>query len=83
MDPYLSIILTLALVYVAYKLVSRASRGSGGPAHNAQLTTPPCLPSVPLLGSLPFLSGLDWLHKCLAEKERKYGNIFAFYAGRK
>lgn len=81
MDLYLSVVLTLTLVCVAYKLFSRASRGADGSAHDGHFTTPPCLPSLPLLGSLPFLSGLDSLHSCFAEKGKKYGNIFAFYSG--
>ena len=79
MDLY-AIVISLSLglaTYALYRLVAgrtAAPRGRGG------LKAPPALPSLPLLGSLPFLSGVSELHTCLTEKGKRYGNVFAFYA---
>ena len=64
--------------YTLYRLVAgrrAAPRGRGG------LRAPSALPSLPLLGSLPFLSGLENLHSFLSEKTKRYGNVFSFDAG--
>ena len=66
--------------YVLYRLV--AGRGAA-PRGRGRLRAPPALPSLPLLGSLPFMSGASELHTCLAEKAKRYGNVFAFHAGSK
>jgi cytochrome P450 len=42
---------------------------------------PPCFPSLPVIGSLPFLVLPNKLHLFLTEKTKKYGNVFSFYAG--
>ena len=43
---------------------------------------PPCLPSVPVLGSLPFMvNNLDTTHVYLMKKGKTLGNVFGFYLG--
>jgi cytochrome P450 family 2 subfamily U polypeptide 1 len=42
---------------------------------------PPSLPSIPFLGSLPFISQSTELHVFLTEQVKKYGSVFAFMAG--
>ena len=43
---------------------------------------PPCLPSIPVVGSLPFMpSDPTATPRFLMEKTAKYGNVFALYLG--
>ena len=72
MNQYVTVPATLALVWIVYKVLSRKA---------ADPKAPPCLPTLPLVGSLPFLSGLQDIHKVLMEKGKRYGGVFAFYTG--
>ena len=72
MNQYVTVPATLALVWIFYKVLSRKADGP---------KAPPCLPTLPLVGSLPFLSGLQDIHKVLMEKGKRYGGVFAFYTG--
>ena len=73
MNQYVAVPATLALVWIVYKVL--LSRKAADPK------APPCLPTLPLVGSLPFLSGLQDIHKVLMEKGKRYGGVFAFYTG--
>jgi len=43
---------------------------------------PPCLMSVPILGSLPFMSvDANDLHVYFMKQRAKYGNVFALHLG--
>jgi hypothetical protein len=49
---------------------------------HSDVRRPPCLPTVPILGSLPFLKvNMDTLHQYFMEQAMKYGNVFALYIG--
>ena len=72
MDLYVAIPATLVLVWILYKLLPRSS------AHSK---APPCLPTLPLVGSLPFLPGLQDMYSGLMEKGKRYGGVFAYYNG--
>ena len=80
MDPY-AIVISVSLGLATYALYRLVAGGRAAPRGRGGLRAPPALPSLPLLGSLPFLSGASELHTCLAEKAKRYGNVFAFYAG--
>jgi cytochrome P450 len=47
----------------------------------SQLQLPPALPSVPILGSLPFLAGTGNVAELFLQKSKQLGNVFSFYAG--
>jgi cytochrome P450 len=68
---FVEVAIAFAVLYVMYKLFVKNKTVS---------KAPPSLPSLPIVGSLPFLSGLDQLHVCFAEKAKRYGNIFSFNA---
>jgi len=74
MDPYvtmgLTVVFVLFLIYVIRKNKNKQ-----------ELNLPPSLPSIPLLGSLPFLSKPNELHMFFAEMVKRYGNVFSFMAG--
>ena len=74
MDHIYVIAATLTLVYVIYRLLS-ANKGAG------RSNAPPSLPCLPIIGSLPFLSGVTDLPQCLVKKAQRYGNVFSFKAG--
>ncbi|ESO10866.1 hypothetical protein HELRODRAFT_109184 [Helobdella robusta] len=40
---------------------------------------PPCLPTVPFLGSLPFLPAFPWHYKYFTKNMTKYGDVLAYY----
>jgi len=44
---------------------------------------PPSLPWLPVVGSLPFISGLDTIHIFFTEKAKQYGNVYTLYFGSK
>ena len=70
---YLTVPATLAIVWILYRLLR--------PRKAPHCKAPPCLPTLPLVGSLPFLSGLQDMHKILMNKGKRYGGVFAFYTG--
>jgi len=72
MDLYAAVPATLALIWIAYKVLSRSA---------VDPKAPPCLPTLPLVGSLPFMPGLKDIHIGLMEKGKRYGGVFAFYTG--
>ena len=59
---------TFALVYVLMERKRIKSK---------QKNYPPCLPYLPIIGSLPFLSKFDELHKFFMLKSKKLGNVFS------
>ncbi|ESO11261.1 hypothetical protein HELRODRAFT_91570 [Helobdella robusta] len=50
---------------------------------DSKIKTPPCLPHIPLLGSLPFISDPKRLHIYFLHKSKEIGNIIGFYMGQK
>jgi hypothetical protein len=43
---------------------------------------PPCMPSVPIVGSLPFMEkDVNQMPRFLMEQTSRYGNMFALYLG--
>jgi len=48
-----------------------------------ELNYPPGLPSLPIIGSLPFLAKLEDLHVFLTLKSRTLGNVFSFYLAKR
>ena len=46
-------------------------------------THPPCLPTLPIVGSYFAIPSYDRLPRFFAETSKKLGNVFAFYMGRK
>jgi len=68
---YLTAIAALLVLYIVYKLFWGNKRDP---------RSPPCLPSLPLIGSLPFLNNFDKLFLCLTEKRKQYGDVYAFYS---
>ncbi len=43
---------------------------------------PPCIPSLPVVGSLPFMRvTMNHLHRYLMERSKQYGNIYSLYIG--
>jgi len=71
MELYIIILVTLTVSYIVYKLFGGTKRDP---------SSPPCLPSLPLIGSLPFLNNFDKLFLCLTEKRKQYGDVYAFYS---
>ena len=80
MDLY-AIAFSVSLGLATYALYRLVAGRTTAPRGRGWLKAPPALPALPLIGSLPFLSGASELHTCLAEKAKRYGNVFAFYAG--
>jgi len=72
MEPFTAIVSSLIFLCILYKF-------AGGKKSDPK--APPCLPAVPILGSLPFLYNFGMLFYCLTDKTKKYGNVFAFYSG--
>lgn len=50
-------------------------------AKNRPGALPPCLPTLPLVGSLPFIFRMENIGKDLMEESKTRGKVFAFYAG--
>ncbi|ESO04508.1 hypothetical protein HELRODRAFT_78899 [Helobdella robusta] len=48
---------------------------------DSKIKRPPCLPHIPLLGSLPFISDPKRLHVYFLNKSKKIGNIIGCYMG--
>ena len=62
-------------IFVAtYLAVSKWGQGRRG-------RLPPSLPSVPILGSMPFLPRLEQLQRFLKQTSEKLGAVFAFRLG--
>jgi hypothetical protein len=53
MELYVALPVTLAIVYVVYRVLYKNKSDS---------KAPPSLPSLPIIGSLLFLSGIEDLH---------------------
>jgi hypothetical protein len=54
----------------------QASRMPPGSRH------PPSMPSIPILGSLPFMEkDVNQMPRFLMEQTSRYGNVFALYLG--
>jgi cytochrome P450 len=49
--------------------------------NNTKYNLPPSLPSVPLLGSLPFFKNPSESHKFFKDQVKKYGSVYSFMAG--
>ena len=69
----LAIVIVIATTYFA--LEKRKSR-----LKKSQLPRPPALPSLPIVGSLPFMSYED-LSAFFLEKSKTLGKVFSLYAG--
>ena len=65
---------TLAVAYVVWKFV-HDNQNTGGARR------PPCIRSLPLIGSLPFLPDPRLWRKEFLTMSTKIGNVFAFYIG--
>jgi hypothetical protein len=48
---------------------------------NGKLRKPPCLPWLPIIGSLPFLGKPEMLGPRFMQESKRRGNVIAFYAG--
>ena len=73
--PIISIMFagTLAVVYVVWKFVRDTDRGV--------TKLPPCMWSLPFIGSVLFLPDYRIWHKEFLKMTAKIGNVFAFYMG--
>jgi hypothetical protein len=52
-------------------------------AKNKSGVLPPCLPWLPVVGSLPFIGKLENITDQFTKESKKRGAVFAFYAGNK
>ena len=43
------------------------------------LNFPPCVPSIPILGSIPFLPPFPVMYKFFTKKSNKYPDVAAYY----
>jgi len=60
--------------------ITKQRNSSSRPLPGTQV--PPCLKSVPILGSLPFMSvDQNNMHEFFMEKSTKLGNVFALHLG--
>ena len=75
--------LLLTSLCALYRLLQRPAAPTGRPHPiNDIIRAPPCLTSLPVLGSLPFLPWrAEELHTFLTNKARQLGPVFAFQAG--
>ena len=72
-------LLVFGAAFLAAYLLYRRRKPSG-----ADRNFPPCLPSLPVVGSLPFLpTKMEALAEFCVGSTNKYGKIFSFYAGSK
>jgi hypothetical protein len=67
--------LLVGLVVVLLKALSSV----GG--RSERVTLPPCLPWLPVVGSLPFIGKLENVGMHFMQESRRRGKVFAFYAG--
>lgn len=67
------------IVFVSSVIFIGKWRAKKQPSHRH----PPSLPSLPIVGSLPFLKGFDNIPKFFMEKSYELGPIFTFRAGNK
>ncbi|ESO11058.1 hypothetical protein HELRODRAFT_132066, partial [Helobdella robusta] len=49
------------------------------PVNDSKLQLPPCLPRLPIVGSLFFIPNIKKLHIYFMEKSKEIGNVIAFY----
>jgi hypothetical protein len=71
-DQFVPFALVVGLVVVLLKLLIRTKSSRGN--------TPPCIPWIPVLGSLPFMPKLETFGLQFMEESKKRGKVFAFYA---
>lgn len=67
------------LGFVLFYIVVRQLRGKS----QGRQPLPPCLPSLPLVGSIPFIREFDSLPQQFMRKAEQLGPVFGFYIGRK
>lgn len=74
-EDILICLVALALVFLIFFVGKWKEKNQ--PSHRL----PPALPSLPIIGSLPFLRGFDHIPKFFTEKSRELGPIFTFRVG--
>lgn len=74
-DQLVPYALFIGLVAVLLKVLSSVRSKS---KHGA---LPPCLPSLPLVGSLPFIGKIENAGKYFLQESKTRGKVFAFHAG--
>ncbi|NP_001284516.1 steroid 17-alpha-hydroxylase/17,20 lyase-like [Cynoglossus semilaevis] len=81
-SPFFLILLSLVLLVILY-LFGRGSfsSSSSSPLPNTAGGSIPCLPRLPLLGSLPWLSQHLPPHLLFCKLSHRYGSLFGFYLG--
>jgi hypothetical protein len=67
--------LLVGLVLVLLKALSSV-RGK-----SERVKLPPCLPWLPVVGSLPFIGKLENFGMHFMQESKRRGKVFAFYAG--
>lgn len=66
----------ISVLVVRRRQHRQASRMPPGSRH------PPCMPSIPILGSLPFMEkDTNKMPRFLMKQTSRYGNVFALYLG--
>ena len=70
MDSITGILLAVAAVTVISVIYKNKTR-----THHSK--TPPSLPWLPIVGSLPFLSGIGTFHIFLTEKTKRLGKVLS------
>lgn len=73
-DQLLQCTLLVGLVAVLLKVLRSVRTKSKNGA-------PPCMLSLPLVGSLPFIGKMENAGKFFMQEGKSRGNVFAFYAG--
>jgi len=80
-DQLCTLALFAGIVVVVTKLVfDRWSSASRLGADGKSRKRPPCLPRLPLVGSLPFIVGASELGPHFMAESKRRGDVFAFFA---
>ena len=77
------VVISEVVFFTAISVVTAILLKTWSGRKKSKLPNPPSIPSLPLVGSLPFMRNLDHLPKFFMMKSKELGPIFTFMMGNK